>query len=286
MPYLNLFRAGSLPSFTRLAITPGPPAAGQYWRLRWEAADQALVLPGEHLCAFSAETGSDTLTVVAPVPGRLQVTVPAGRFLEPETTVGELHYGAALEAEFRRAAAAAEVSGGPDAAALAAERAQLAADTQAAERELAALRERLAALQDGGRAPAAAASAMALGEFLPRLLEAVTRLSRQPGWTLDVRTRLRLLELLAPLRAALTGAGLRRRPRRPSGDQELHRAIAALDRLYSDRLPWAASDPPGLPATLEPTKLAIWKALHERHLAKLWEQGLPADAPGVRDGGK
>lgn len=276
MPYLNLFRSGTLPSFTRLSITPGFPAAGHYWRLQWHCADRALVLPGELVCEFAAETGDEQVTVTAPVPGRLRITVPAGRYLEPDIAVGEIHYGAAFEAELRRdAIVAATAARRTDIAGLAAERQRLAAEIATGKREITTLRARLAALT-GVDNTGARPEASVLAELLPRLLRALTNLAAEQRRSLTAQDRLRLVGLLVPVRQALVAVGKWKAPRRPKADAELLGAIAALERLYGVHIERARQNPGHFPDPIHSKKLAIWHDLRDEHSRQLWNEGLAA----------
>lgn len=189
----------------RLPINTGVPRQGSSWSLLWQCEQHALVLPGELLCTLRADSGSETLTMLAPAPGRLYIHVPSGRFLAPHTLVGEVAWGAEfaafIAAETARQQAEAERRLLPPPASLQSEREHLATLAVRVEAEVTSLRERLAAAE-AKRAPEHDADEV--GAAYTQLHDA---LHERAGASLSLAERAFLLEIEGAVRAALEAAG-------------------------------------------------------------------------------
>lgn len=96
--YLQAFLRYDPPPFGELELLLTAPQRGHTCALEWLVADGACVTAGQALFRQQSDTDpQDERSFASPVPGRVRILTPSGRFLSPGP-VGRLTYGYALEA--------------------------------------------------------------------------------------------------------------------------------------------------------------------------------------------
>lgn len=284
MPYLALFSRppssvsrprDRLPLHAPEEIAPG-------WTLMWRQADGALVLPGEQLCVFHSPADGTKAALTAPVPGILQITASDCDWLVAGSRVGDLRYGAAVDAALKELEATRQ-SGWRTAAATAREQqeelARLRADAIRMEKERDALRRQLAAL--AAAPPTDAGVPDAETKMATTALESLAALLDRPAILRDCDAVVRLHGLLLwekRLHEALQEHGAIPAPLPRSRTVLTIRAQGAVADLYRVHIDAATANRQNFPVDIQQKRLGSWRRLRDHHRDRIKRDG-PAGLP-------
>jgi hypothetical protein len=229
---LDAFTGPEPPDAAGRELILPPPRQGGTWSLRWLAADGGLICSGTPLFEATADSNaSEQLTEPAPLPCRLRISRPSGRYL-PSGVIGRLEYGPALQAGLGRTAQ---------------EHRRL---TQA----IAQLQTEAAALNKQLQAPAVSLSQLA--ERLRTGLHARPAARELPPLALVQLTELfRQLVVRFPAAVPASSGGVA-----PLSLQK-DRAQAALERWCADRIARVRANAAGFPPDIAAQAVIIWETL-------------------------
>lgn len=195
---------------------------------------------------YEAKADSDSseqISAAAPLPCRLEVIRPAGRYLPPGV-IGRLAYGPALNAVFKQSAQAER---------------QLTQKVTAGKQEIAGLKAQLQTLTETPLA--------ALAQALSASLSA-----RPPPWEPPPLALLQLVELCRILASRLPGALPPAKPL-PQALRE-DRAQAELERWFAVRIARARRNTDQLPPDIAEQAVLLWDVLQGAYAELLSRRGL------------
>jgi hypothetical protein len=96
--YLQQFIAHGLSSFSKHPVLLPKPQTGHTWTISWKVDDRDLVSTDQVLVTAVSDSGGETETLSAVMPGRMHILTPDGPFIPECREIGMLEFGLSFDA--------------------------------------------------------------------------------------------------------------------------------------------------------------------------------------------